>query len=97
MINSLLFEGYLVSIKCKNSKGVMEFVLEQPKKRIRATIRCYKQELFKIIKQSLGERVIIKGDFQEVYVSDNKDWKINYLIRCKEICKNETKGDKDNE
>ena len=94
MINSLLFEGYLVSIKCKNAKGVMEFVLEQPKNRIRATIRCYKQELFEAIKQSLGERVIIKGDFQEVYTSD---WKINYLIRCKEICKNESKGDKDNE
>ena len=94
MINSVLFEGYLVSIKCKNAKGVMEFVLEQPKNRIRATIRCYKQELFEAIKQSLGERVIIKGDFQEVYTPD---WKINYLIRCKEICKNETKGDKDNE
>ena len=97
MINSLLFEGYLVSIKCKNAKGVMEFVLEQPKKRIRATIRCYKQELFEVIKQSLGEKVVVKGDFQEVYTPDNKDWKINYLIRCKEICKNETKGDKDNE
>ena len=87
MINSIIFEGENIKIKYKSNK-MIKFILEDKLKRHRATICCYNDKYFKLIESSIGEILIVTGEFYETFaMGKNGDWVDSYTIRAKSIKK----------